>query len=1015
MGSYGPYETNREIGSGYGSTVYSARKTGEGADSYAVKVYSIDSLVGDNPENRAALDPLLHDLDRTLTSRIELQKKAAESSRYVAPILESGQEGQEVWYATRLYPRSLQKIIAGHVSLSQEILCHILRSMVRGVLDLQQAGGRSHGNLKPSNVLISGAAKMLEAEVMLSDPLPGGVEEATRYERADLRALGEILLQLVRRRELTEGSNWLILPIESSAEWTQTFGKDAAAWLALCNRLLDPNPSADSLTLSQLATELAALTPKPPVSKKTLALAAAGVVVAVAVALVVFWPSNQGRVVLTSEPTGAKIYLEGQDKEFGQAPIDRKLPKGEYKFVAKIGELSSPVFQVTVEGGKTYKYPFRFEFSTIVVESEPSGALIRFGTNDLMTADGKQATTPYTHQLFVKAGTKVEYNLNKDLQHETVSIQTNVPLPGQSLRLQRVLPAIQPGMVGVEFNCVSLPNGETITLTDNSLGTFDFRAPSSPRKSMAPGKHTIVAKCRNLPPFGPKEITVQPGQGNRFDLDFDFGLIVLEKSDPADVFYSIDDEKKTNTLGNDEILIPIPLGKPVGITFTKLGYEDAHEVFKIDARNGQKKFSPRLKQVLGWADITIDAPVAARLMIRGANSAYSTNIAPAQPIRILLPPGDYSATATVEGLEDVAKPLRINSGKPFAATFPFAYATLRLKSNLERTDIALLGVRTNAAPFNTYVRPGSYQLIARDPVHGLPDESTTTPDLKANQEFNSTFMFKFGTVIVTSLPPIVELRLPNAAPIGQTPWTNHFARAGEVKYQLFLSNQAQTISAMLAPGSIIRMGADLTRRPSYTNDLKMVFVSWRNDYYVGQWEVSQEQYQTVMGTTIASTNLAMPVTVVPFAQASNFCVNLTAKDREAHRNDPNWPFAGWVYELPTEQEWWGFANPTPEMLENSVFSVNRLEPPQSTGLYARNSQNNLGIYDLFGNVAEWCWGTNYQSIITIGGQSKSKKPSLQVVNTSMMRVSGAYLTANVINNGSETTGFRCVFRPKTAP
>ena len=103
MGSYGPYETNREIGSSYGATVYSARKTGDSADSYAVKVYSIDSLVGDNPENRADLDPLLHDLDRTLTGRIELQKKAAESSRYIAPILESGQEGQEVWYTTRLY------------------------------------------------------------------------------------------------------------------------------------------------------------------------------------------------------------------------------------------------------------------------------------------------------------------------------------------------------------------------------------------------------------------------------------------------------------------------------------------------------------------------------------------------------------------------------------------------------------------------------------------------------------------------------------------------------------------------------------------------------------------------------------------------------------------------------------------------------------------------------------------------------------------------------------------------
>jgi hypothetical protein len=108
MGSYGPYQTNREIGSGYGSTVYSAGKAGEGADACAVKVYALELLVGDNPENRADLEPLLQDLDRSLASRIELQKKAAEISRYIAPILEFGQEGREVWFATHLYPRSLQ-------------------------------------------------------------------------------------------------------------------------------------------------------------------------------------------------------------------------------------------------------------------------------------------------------------------------------------------------------------------------------------------------------------------------------------------------------------------------------------------------------------------------------------------------------------------------------------------------------------------------------------------------------------------------------------------------------------------------------------------------------------------------------------------------------------------------------------------------------------------------------------------------------------------------------------------
>src|SRR5258708_2611037 len=35
-------------------------------------------------------------------------------------------------------------------------------------------------------------------------------------------------------------------------------------------------------------------------------------VTAAAITLLLFWPSDQGRVILTSQPTGAKLYLEGQ-------------------------------------------------------------------------------------------------------------------------------------------------------------------------------------------------------------------------------------------------------------------------------------------------------------------------------------------------------------------------------------------------------------------------------------------------------------------------------------------------------------------------------------------------------------------------------------------------------------------------------------------------------------------------------------------------------------------------------
>src|SRR4051812_7973068 len=118
MASYGSFETNREIASGQGSAVFSAHSGGENANTYAVKVFSLQSYLGE--ESRENLATLLEDLNRSFAERVALQKKAAEVSKHVAPIFDSGSDGSSAWYVTRLYPRSIHKIIEGRVALSYE-------------------------------------------------------------------------------------------------------------------------------------------------------------------------------------------------------------------------------------------------------------------------------------------------------------------------------------------------------------------------------------------------------------------------------------------------------------------------------------------------------------------------------------------------------------------------------------------------------------------------------------------------------------------------------------------------------------------------------------------------------------------------------------------------------------------------------------------------------------------------------------------------------------------------------
>jgi hypothetical protein len=261
MALFGSFQTEREVYSNPIYTVYSARKAGDAKTEYAVKVFSIQQ-VGFDPETTTELAPLLVDIESSRSQSIGVQEKASAGSRFIAPVLEKGQDERGIWYATKFYPRSVNKIIIGKVSLTREALQHVVGAVAQGALDLKRTCGRSHGDILPSNVQISRSEKLTDAEVVLSDPLPGGDQDVVNFEINDLHSIGRILLQLVRQRAISNADDFLILPILSSAEWTDLFDKDAETWLSLCNRLLDPNLSLEQLTLERLVAELAQLEPK---------------------------------------------------------------------------------------------------------------------------------------------------------------------------------------------------------------------------------------------------------------------------------------------------------------------------------------------------------------------------------------------------------------------------------------------------------------------------------------------------------------------------------------------------------------------------------------------------------------------------------------------------------------------------------------------------------------------------------------------------------------------------------
>jgi len=193
MPTFGSFETEREIYSDPIYTVYLGRKSGNPKSEYAIKVFSIQGS-GLESETAADIESLLTDIERSRIQGIEVQEKGARASKNISPVLEKGRGEQGVWYVTRFYPRSVNKIINGRVALTRDALHHLMLSIARGARDLKRECGRSHGDIQPSNIQISRSERFTEAEVVLSDPLPGsesvkGRPTASSASRPSMRTL----------------------------------------------------------------------------------------------------------------------------------------------------------------------------------------------------------------------------------------------------------------------------------------------------------------------------------------------------------------------------------------------------------------------------------------------------------------------------------------------------------------------------------------------------------------------------------------------------------------------------------------------------------------------------------------------------------------------------------------------------------------------------------------------------------------------------------------------------------
>lgn len=174
------------------------------------------------------------------------------------------------------------------------------------------------------------------------------------------------------------------------------------------------------------------------------------------------------------------------------------------------------------------------------------------------------------------------------------------------------------------------------------------------------------------------------------------------------------------------------------------------------------------------------------------------------------------------------------------------------------------------------------------------------------------------------------------------------------------------------PSGFFKMGGDKVREQAEDHENPIHRVDIRKGFFMGRFSVTQEQWARVMESNPSEfAGGQRPVECVSWHDAQVFIESLNASENTR------------TYRLPTEAEWeyaaransttaYSFGNETSSLSAHAWFKKNAGDMTQPVG---QLEPNEWGLYDMHGNVHEWCQDWFDRNYYTQGPKTDPTGPS----------------------------------------